>query len=65
VTCHFVLLPLCSIVILIASGVSLVRGPNRGRIILPALVAAGFLTALLYLDPLPWLRSLPVSGAVG
>jgi len=57
VTCHFVLLPLCSFVVLIASGVFLVRGPNRGRVVLPALIAAGFLL-FLFLDPLPWLRHL-------
>ena len=58
VTCHFVLLPICSVVVLlIASGVVLSCGPKRGRAVLPALIAAGFLAALL-VDPLPWLRSL-------
>jgi len=57
VTCHFVLLPLCSLFVLIASGVFLVREPNPGRFVLSAIVAAAFLVAL-FLDPLPWLRSL-------
>ena len=57
VTCHFVLLPPCSFVVLIASLVFLVGGPNRGRAVPPALIAAGFLAALV-VDPLPWLRGL-------
>ena len=51
------LLPLCSLFVLIASGVFLVREPNPGRFVLSAIVADAFLVAL-FLDPLPWLRSL-------
>jgi hypothetical protein len=56
VTCHFVLLPLATIFVLIASVAFLIRGPaaTRKRAVFPALVSAGLLT--LMLNPFPGLR---------
>jgi hypothetical protein len=58
VTCHFVLLPLGSLFVLIGGAVMVMRGPaaSRRRAILPAMVALGALIGLA-VDPLPWLRA--------